>query len=46
MEVRGPVIGSPSTIMRPDETGSRPPTIINRVLLPQPLGPRIATNWP
>ena len=46
IEVRGPVIGSPLTMMLPDETGSRPPTIISRVLFPQPLGPKIATNCP
>ena len=46
MLVRGPVMGEPATTIRPWVTGSRPPAIINSVLLPQPDGPRIATNWP
>ena len=46
IEVRGPVIASPFTMILPDDTVSRPPTIISRVLLPHPLGPKIATNCP
>src|SRR5712671_6686866 len=46
MLVRGPVIGMPPAAMRPAVTDSRPPTIIRRVLLPQPEGPRTATNCP
>jgi hypothetical protein len=46
MLVRGPVIGAPPTAIWPDVTASRPPSIINKVLLPQPEGPRTATNCP
>lgn len=44
--VRGPVIGRPPTEIAPVVARSRPPTIINNVLLPHPLGPRMATNCP
>ena len=46
VSARAPVIGSPPTAMRPAVTASRPPSIISRVLLPQPDGPRTATNCP
>jgi hypothetical protein len=46
MLVRGPVIGAPPTAMRPAVAASKPPTIISKVLLPQPDGPRTSTNCP
>jgi len=36
----------PSTTTSPDETSSRVPAIVKSVLLPEPLGPMIATNSP
>ena len=34
----------PPTVMLPEEYGSSPATIFMMVVLPQPLGPTIATN--
>src|SRR3546814_20164337 len=36
----------PSTLTLPAVACSKPPTIYSSVLFPQPLGPRIDTNWP
>lgn len=44
MLVRGPAIGMPSTVMLPVVIGSSPAHIISNVDLPQPDGPRMATN--
>src|SRR5215467_15144346 len=42
----GPETDLPSSAMRPDDSGSRPAISSSSVLLPQPDGPRIATNSP
>ena len=42
----GPATGLPSNAMRPEESGSSPAISSSSVLLPQPLGPRMATNSP
>src|SRR4029453_6955926 len=42
----GPLTGSPSIRISPEVAFSRPAQSSRSVLLPQPLGPRIATNSP
>jgi hypothetical protein len=43
---RGPVTGPPPSSIRPAVIDSRPATIMRSVLLPHPLGPKMATNSP
>jgi len=43
---RGPVIGRPAISIVPPVARSSPPHIMSNVLLPQPLGPRMAMNSP
>ena len=43
---RGPVMAVPPTVMVPAVSGSSPASIISRVDLPQPDGPRMETNSP
>src|SRR5438067_2079367 len=40
----GPATGRSSTMIAPSSTGRKPPTRYSSVLLPQPLGPKSATN--
>ena len=42
--VSGRSTGLPPTVIEPAVCGTRPATILRMVVLPQPLGPTMATN--